>query len=94
MTRGPDVPRRVFDSKSQRVSNLARRDLILEHFRLVAQREPSKFAMHKLRKFTGWYTHGLPNGRKLRQEINQLPDVPSFLAAVEDFFSEMFLEAA
>src|SRR5204863_269793 len=38
-----------------------RRDLILDHFRLVAEREPSLNAMHKLRKFTGWYTHGLPH---------------------------------
>jgi tRNA-dihydrouridine synthase B len=65
-----------------------RRRLILDHFRMVAEREPSKFALHKLRKFTGWYTHGLPNGRKLRQEINQLPDVESFLAAVERFLDD------
>jgi len=71
-----------------------RRDLILGHFRLVAEREPSRYAMHKLRKFTGWYTHGLPNGRRLRQEINQLPDVESFLAAVESFFEEILVERA
>lgn len=70
-----------------------RRDLILGHFRLVAERESSKYALHKLRKFTGWYTHGLPNGRRLRQSIQQLPDVASFLAAVEVFFDEV-LEAA
>ena len=70
-----------------------RRDLILGHFRLVAERESSKYALHKLRKFTGWYTHGLPNGRRLRQSIQQLPDVASFLAAVEAFFDEV-LEAA
>jgi nifR3 family TIM-barrel protein len=64
-----------------------RRDLVLGHFRLVAEREPSRYALHKLRKFTGWYTHGLPRGRQLRQAINQLPDVPSFLAAVEEFFA-------
>jgi nifR3 family TIM-barrel protein len=71
-----------------------RRDLILGHFRLVAEREPSRYAMHKLRKFTGWYTHGLPNGRRLRQEINQLPDVESFLTAVESFFEEILVERA
>ena len=71
-----------------------RRNLILGHFRLVAEREPSRYAMHKLRKFTGWYTHGLPNGRRLRQEINQLPDVESFLAAVESFFDEILVEKA
>jgi nifR3 family TIM-barrel protein len=71
-----------------------RRDMILGHFRLVAEREPSRYAMHKLRKFTGWYTHGLPNGRRLRQEINQLPDVESFLAAVESFFAEILVDKA
>lgn len=69
-----------------------RRDLILGHFRLVAERESSRWAMHKLRKFTGWYTHGLPNGRRLRQEINQIPDVASFLVAVEAFFEEILGE--
>jgi tRNA-dihydrouridine synthase B len=71
-----------------------RRDLILEHFRMVAEREHSTFALHKLRKFTGWYTHGLPNGRKLRQAINQLPDVETFLATVESFLDEIIVEEA
>ena len=66
-----------------------RRDLILGHFRLLAEREPSQHALHKLRKFTGWYTRGLPHGRKLRQNINQLPDVGTFLTAVEDFFDHL-----
>lgn len=71
-----------------------RRDLILGHFRMLAEREPSKFALHKLRKFTGWYTHGLPHGRHLRQRINELPDVASFLAAVEAFFDRLLMEEA
>jgi tRNA-dihydrouridine synthase B len=69
-----------------------RRALILGHFQLVAERESSAFALHKLRKFTGWYTHGLPNGRRLRQEINQLQDVSGFLAAVETFLDELVEE--
>ena len=71
-----------------------RRDLILDHFRMVADREHSLFALHKLRKFTGWYTHGLPNGRKLRQAINQLPDVQTFLVTVEEFLDELLVEKA
>jgi tRNA-dihydrouridine synthase B len=72
-----------------------RKDLILDHFRMVADREgASQFALHKLRKFTGWYTHGLPNGRKLRQAINQLPDVQTFLATVEEFLGELLVEEA
>ena len=69
-----------------------RRNLILDHFRMVAEREDSLFALHKLRKFTGWYTHGLPNGRKLRQAINTIPDVPTFLATVEEFLGEILVE--
>ena len=71
-----------------------RRGLILEHFRMVAERESSTFALHKLRQFTGWYTHGLPNGRKLRQAINQLPDVATFLATVEAFLDDLVVEEA
>jgi tRNA-dihydrouridine synthase B len=71
-----------------------RRGLILEHFRMVAEREHSTFALHKLRKFTGWYTHGLPNGRRLRQAINQLPDVETFLATVESFLDDLLVEEA
>ena len=71
-----------------------RRDLILEHFRLVAHREPERYALHKLRKFTGWYTHGLPHGRRLRQQINQLPDVEAFIKAVEAFFDHILVTEA
>ena len=72
-----------------------RRDLILGHFRMVARREQPRRALHKLRKFTGWYTHGLPHGRKLRSRINDLPDVESFIEAVVVFFEELLLlEAA
>ncbi len=63
-----------------------RRDLILSHFRMVAAREEGRFALHKLRKFTGWYTYGLPSGKRLRQRIQQLDSVEKFLLAVEEFF--------
>ena len=71
-----------------------RRDLILDHFNLVASREEERYALHKLRKFTGWYTHGLPHGRRLRQQINQLPDVEAFLAAVATFFDQILVDEA
>ncbi len=61
---------------------------------MVADRDPSKLALHKLRKFTGWYTHGLPHGRKLRQQINQLPDVETFFQAVESFFEQLLVDQA
>jgi tRNA-dihydrouridine synthase len=78
----------------EEASLLARRDLVLEHFRRVAEREESRWALHKLRKFTGWYTHGVPHGRELRQKINELADVAAFLEAVESFFSDLERKAA
>ncbi len=63
-----------------------RRDLILFHFSLLREREEERFALHKIRTFTGWYTHGLPNGRILRQKINGLESVSRFIDAIEDFF--------
>jgi len=50
-----------------------RRELILDHFRLLVEREEAGFALHKLRTFTGWYTHGLPGGRSLRTRIGRCP---------------------
>jgi nifR3 family TIM-barrel protein len=95
-TRNPwlfqQIASRLEGSPVREASLADRRDLILDHFHMVAEREHSLFALHKLRKFTGWYTHGLPNGRKLRQAINTIPDVPSFLETVEAFLSEIQVE--
>lgn len=90
-TRNPWLFRQIADRLAGRAAgggpSLAdRRALVLGHFRAVAERDSARDALHKLRKFTGWYSHGLPSGRDLRRRINDLPDVPSFLAAVEEFF--------
>lgn len=63
-----------------------RRELVLGHFRTVAARDEPLTALHKLKKFTGWYGHGLPDGHLLRRRINELDSVPVFLQAVEEFF--------
>lgn len=64
-----------------------RRRLILHHFRLVAEQEEGRTALHKLRTFTGWYTHGLPGGKSLRSKINALDTQEAFLDAVDAFFA-------
>jgi len=66
-----------------------RRALILHHFGLLRDREEAGFALHKIKTFTGWYTHGLPNGRALRQGINSLTSVSHFFDAIEDFFGQI-----
>jgi nifR3 family TIM-barrel protein len=63
-----------------------RRAMILGHFRMLRDQEEERFALHKIRTFTGWYTHGLPNGKHLRQKISSLLTVDAFLNEVESFF--------
>ncbi|MDX1388826.1 MAG: tRNA dihydrouridine synthase DusB, partial [Acidobacteriota bacterium] len=65
-----------------------RRDLILGHFAMIREQEEGEHALHKLRTFTGWYTHGLPGGRALRCRINTLENAEAFVDAVETFFEE------
>jgi nifR3 family TIM-barrel protein len=75
---------------------LERRDVILEHFELIMRDndgEP-KLVMGKLRTFTGWYTHSVPNGVELRRKIQSLPTPEAFLEAVDDFFSRFPATAA
>jgi nifR3 family TIM-barrel protein len=64
-----------------------RRELMLWHFAQIERtaREPRE-ALHKLRTMTGWYTHGLPNGRALRVRISDLQTPADFREAVVDFF--------
>jgi nifR3 family TIM-barrel protein len=65
-----------------------RRALILVHFELLMRQEDPALALHKLRTFTGWYTHGLPGGGRLRERIGALADGGAFVEAVERFFEQ------
>jgi len=64
-----------------------RHDVIRTHFDMVTTQEEPVFALHKLRTFTGWYTHGLPEGKHLRARIGELATPGAFLEAVEQFFA-------
>jgi tRNA-dihydrouridine synthase B len=66
-----------------------RRDLIRFHFSLLRAEEDDKAALHKMRKFTGWYTHGLRNGKVLRQKIQTLASVDAFFEEFEGFFEDL-----
>jgi len=71
-----------------------RRDLILWHFSEIEKdSESPTHAMHRLRTMTGWYTHGLPNGRALRVRISGLVTPADFRAAVEEHFSRSAVAA-
>jgi tRNA-dihydrouridine synthase len=66
-----------------------RRELILAHFRLLMEQEnDERFILHKLRTFTGWYTHGWPGGRQVRVRIGELHSTAAFVDALESCFEQ------
>ncbi|MEM9290501.1 MAG: tRNA dihydrouridine synthase DusB [Acidobacteriota bacterium] len=66
-----------------------RRQLILDHFRTVLERDEETHALHKLRTFTGKYSQGLPGGQQLRRKIQSQPDAHSFLELISNHFDSI-----
>jgi len=66
-----------------------RRDLILRHFGMMRDTEEPRHALHKFRTFTGWYTHGLKDGRTLRQRIQGIDSVEGFFEEFDAFFRRL-----
>ncbi|MCS7181626.1 MAG: tRNA dihydrouridine synthase DusB [Thermoanaerobaculum sp.] len=63
--------------------------LVRHHLsQLLAEEEP-KIALHKLKTFVGWYTHGLPQGRLLRGKLAQQATAAAAMAEVEAFFAQL-----
>ena len=68
-------------------TNVERRNLMLWHFgEIERQARDPREALHKLRTMTGWYTHGLENGKALRVRISELATPAAFREAVMEFF--------
>ena len=64
-----------------------RHRLMRDHFEEVIRREDERGALHKLKSFTGWYTHGLPEGRQLRRQLSELATPQAVLDAIDAFFA-------
>lgn len=60
-----------------------RRRLITDHFETLLERDDPKTALHKMRTFTQWYSHGLPKGQTLRRQIGGEEDPVKFLVMVQ-----------
>jgi len=58
-----------------------------DHFEEVVRREDERGALHKLKTFTGWYTHGIPEGRRLRRQLSELASAQAVLDAIDAFFT-------
>jgi len=92
--KNPWIFRQIADrlaGRPPREATLAERcDLMLAHFSAIERTafDPRE-ALHKLRTMTGWYTHGLPNGRALRVRISSLETPVDFRGAVTAFFGDL-----
>ncbi|HET7452480.1 MAG TPA: tRNA dihydrouridine synthase DusB [Thermoanaerobaculia bacterium] len=97
--KNPWIFRQTADLLAGRVPREAtmdeRRALMLWHFSEIEKDSESPVhALHRLRTMTGWYTHGLPNGRSLRVRISALATPADFRQAVEEFFAEAAADRA
>ncbi|HEY6066230.1 MAG TPA: tRNA dihydrouridine synthase DusB [Thermoanaerobaculia bacterium] len=78
---------RLAGGTPREATSVERRDLMLWHFGEIERTaRDSREALHKLRTMTGWYTHGLENGRALRVRISTLETPAAFRDAVVEFF--------
>lgn len=66
-----------------------RRRVILDHHDRLAEALPAREALHRIRKFVGFYVHGLERGGELRRRLSEPEDGPSFRALVDDFFTRV-----
>ncbi len=96
--KNPWIYRQVADLLADRIpyepSIEDRHAVIRDHFDSVTAQEEPVYALHKLRTFTGWYTHGLSDGKHLRARIGELTTPEAFREAVETFFAEATKAAA
>lgn len=71
-------------------ASLAERlEIIRTHFAWIIADHDRGEALHKLRTFAGWYTHGVPGGRGLRRSIGSLVTPQQFVELFEDHFARL-----
>jgi tRNA-dihydrouridine synthase B len=66
-----------------------RRAVILDHHDRLKEHLPDELALHRVRKFVGYYTKGLDGGSDFRRRLNELRDGAAFRTAVEAFFDSL-----
>ena len=71
-----------------------RAGFVLDHFRLLEAELEGRALLHKLKVFTGKYTHGLPGGRELRGRLDAIREPGELMAAVEAFFERLLAGGA
>jgi nifR3 family TIM-barrel protein len=97
-TRNPwifrEIAARLAGAAEPEVTLADRRRLILGHFRQVLERDEPVQALHTLKTFTSWYSHGLPAGERLRRRLGELSSAAAVLGAVADHLDHVLAHAA
>lgn len=60
-------------------------DMMLRHLNLMVQYKGEYAAVHEMRKHIAWYTAGLHDSARLRNEINQIEEYEELVARIETF---------
>lgn len=63
------------DYKEYEVGLDERKEMILEHAKLLIQESGEYMGILKMRKHTAWYTHGLYGSSKFRNLVNQIENI-------------------
>lgn len=71
-----------------------RRALVLGHFGAITAAVDPKRALHQLKTFTSWYSHGFPDGALLRQQLSTLACPDQVIATVDAHLSSRLESAA
>ena len=72
----------------QRPSVEAIRKMMLRHAQLQMQYKGEYLGIHEMRKHVSWYTSGLPNSAKLRDEINRVDNYEELEKLLEERLKE------
>lgn len=68
------------------VSLKERRDTIFRHYKMLNLSSPSHIAVREMRKYIGWYIHGMRGSARIRDEINRCGGMTEVLDILDAFF--------
>lgn len=68
--------------------------LIVEHYHMMLEHYDSVVGVNMMRKHLGWYTRGLHGSAEFRNKVNQVPDAPTALAMLREFYAPWLSRAA
>ena len=67
-------------------SSFEKRDLILEHGRMMIETKGEYIGIREMRKHTAWYTAGMPHSAAFRGRINEMETYAQLESAVRELF--------